>query len=263
MTAIEVRDCHIFSDVDGTLLAGWDVPQENIDAVARLKKAGGRFSIATGRSIALARNIASAVGTNAPSILLDGAIIYDYSREELIDYIALPTGMTDLVEAIITNFPEVAISVSTLYDAYEVGAVREYTPPHHHDYRGRVHEIPGEWLKLVLISRPEQFELFMEWLKAHDNRGLSITASGDIFVSVTAAGCSKGAAIKRLCKLGLTDPANTVAIGDYDNDIDMLEVAALAACPANAVDSVKARADRVLCRAEEGAVAQLIEEIMA
>ena len=116
---VKAKSCHIFSDVDGTLLAGWEPPQVNMDAVARFIQAGGKFSLATGRSIALAKKIALQIGANAPCILLDGAVIYDFSQEELIDYTPLPAGMVGFVKAIIAQFSKVAISVSTAFDAYE------------------------------------------------------------------------------------------------------------------------------------------------
>ena len=54
-----------------------------------------------------------------------------------------------------------------------------------------------------------------------------------------------------------------VAVGDYDNDIEMLQAADLAVCPQNAAPSVKAVADLVLERTcEEGAMEELIDRIM-
>ena len=53
-----------------------------------------------------------------------------------------------------------------------------------------------------------------------------------------------------------------VAVGDYDNDIEMLDAADFAVCPQNACDNVKACADLVLSRTcEEGAMEELIADL--
>ena len=54
-----------------------------------------------------------------------------------------------------------------------------------------------------------------------------------------------------------------VAVGDFDNDIEMLIEADLGAAPANAEDSVKRAADLVLKNScDTGAVAELVDYII-
>ena len=54
-----------------------------------------------------------------------------------------------------------------------------------------------------------------------------------------------------------------VAIGDFDNDIEMIREADFGACPANAEESVKKASDLVLKKTnDEGAVAELINHII-
>ena len=55
----------------------------------------------------------------------------------------------------------------------------------------------------------------------------------------------------------------TYGIGDYENDLDLIECADHGACPANAFPPVRERAETVLSASnEEGAVAELIEIVM-
>ena len=56
---------------------------------------------------------------------------------------------------------------------------------------------------------------------------------------------SKGHAVKKLCELLQIPLANTVAAGDQENDISMIEAAAVGAAMKNATDAVKARADYI------------------
>lgn len=51
------------------------------------------------------------------------------------------------------------------------------------------------------------------------------------------------------------------AVGDFENDYDMLLAADLAACPSNAIESISEISDIRLCSSDEGAIADLIELI--
>lgn len=259
----KVDRCHLFSDVDGTLLMSPEPPKINIEAVTRFMAAGGRFSLATGRSLRSSMGISRLVGTNAPSIVLDGAAIYDLHKDELVEYTPLPESTHELMERIVSAFSHVGASVATLREGFEVGAKREYAPPHHHDFRGRISSIPGEWLKLVFVLPDGEMDSFLEFIRQNNDDNMSVMSSGNMFASVMAAGCSKGSAIRRLCELNYIEPSEVAAIGDYHNDIEMLKAAAYAACPSNAIEEVQAVSHRVLGHAESGAVAQLIAEIMA
>ena len=50
-------------------------------------------------------------------------------------------------------------------------------------------------------------------------------------------------------------------VGDYDNDIEMLEAADISACPSNANDNVKAISKLQLCSNDEGVIGDLVEWI--
>ncbi|NLA86727.1 MAG: HAD hydrolase family protein, partial [Clostridiales bacterium] len=54
-----------------------------------------------------------------------------------------------------------------------------------------------------------------------------------------------------------------MAIGDYYNDLELIETAAVGAVPAGAPDDLKQCADLVVCSCENGAVADFIEYIEA
>ncbi len=64
-------------------------------------------------------------------------------------------------------------------------------------------------------------------------------ASHDRYVEITAAGASKGAALRALCEhLGIA-PEEAMAIGDSDNDLSMLRYAGCPVAMGNAASSIK------------------------
>ena len=56
-------------------------------------------------------------------------------------------------------------------------------------------------------------------------------------------------------------PIVTVAVGDQENDLPMLQAADIAACPDNAAPSVQAVCAYHLCHHDEGCIADLIERL--
>ncbi len=71
-------------------------------------------------------------------------------------------------------------------------------------------------------------------------------------------GISKGKALKTLSEILDIDRDKIIAVGDYFNDIEMLQFAGTGAAVGNAVDEAKAAADIVLCKCEDNAIAEMI-----
>jgi len=83
------------------------------------------------------------------------------------------------------------------------------------------------------------------------------------FIDVVADGSSKRDAIGDVpARLGLS-PDQMVAIGDGDNDVGMLNMAASAVVPANAMDSAREVADLVVGHHDREGVASFLEGLPA
>ena len=54
---------------------------------------------------------------------------------------------------------------------------------------------------------------------------------------------------------------NTIAVGDYDNDITMLKAAGVGYAVANATAAAKAAADKITVSNEDHAIAKIISEL--
>ena len=107
----------------------------------------------------------------------------------------------------------------------------------------------------------EPFAAYAQTL--HDAAEVEFITSSTIFHEMLPKNCSKGSAMKKLLRLYGAENAFTVAMGDYDNDLEMLKNADFPACPSNAVDEIKS-----VCRmitvsdCSHGAVAEVIEYIL-
>ena len=67
--------------------------------------------------------------------------------------------------------------------------------------------------------------------------------------------------MQKLTELLGLDPAKTIAIGDYDNDVAMIRTAGLGCAVANASAAAKEAADYITVSNDEDAIAVLIEAL--
>ncbi|CRH85865.1 Phosphatase YidA [Chlamydia trachomatis] len=77
---------------------------------------------------------------------------------------------------------------------------------------------------------------------------------------VLPLGVSKASALKKLAKLLNIDPSEIMAMGDANNDIEMLKFAGLSIAMGNADDHIKALADATTASNNDNGVAQTIHQ---
>ena len=85
----------------------------------------------------------------------------------------------------------------------------------------------------------------------------------DSWVELGAPGVSKAAALGEVSSLLGTEQASVLAVGDAENDLDMLEWAGISAAVLNAVPSVLSAADFIVPGNSDDGVAALLEELVA
>lgn len=93
-------------------------------------------------------------------------------------------------------------------------------------------------------------------------KDVTLTRSGPGFLDVTPQGVHKALALKQLCGRHGIPLQALAAIGDGNNDREMLAEAGLSFAPSNAVEAVKKQVDHVLGSCEEGAFAQAVAMIL-
>jgi hypothetical protein len=84
------------------------------------------------------------------------------------------------------------------------------------------------------------------------------THSAPRYFELTARGVSKGSALARIRTLLQPTPRHIVAIGDYLNDIEMLQEADTSAAPESAIAEVKKHADIITAGHTQSAIADLV-----
>ncbi len=259
----------LFSDMAGTLLTSdKKINSGDLDAIRRFTKLGGRFTVATGRTIQTFEQYRNALELKYPVILYNGALIYDYETKETLYMNPLPENAKDVAMEILDSMPEAGGEVLRPDGTY-VFRNNDYEQLHtdlcgiNPEYAELKDIDSRDWLKVLFAMAPEEIP-HMELL-VHQNGydSIDFVKSANIFYEMLTHGVSKGSALQEYRKLDGMDGFTFIAIGDFDNDIEMIESADLGVCPSNAEDSVKEKAGLVLSKScDECAVAELIDFII-
>ena len=81
-------------------------------------------------------------------------------------------------------------------------------------------------------------------------------------LELSSMGINKGVGLKKLCQYLKISLANTIVVGDADNDIEALKIAGLAVGMGNANDTVKHIADVLVNDCDHDGCAQAITEYL-
>lgn len=254
----------LVSDFDGTLsIEGGIVPPRNLEALGRFTRGGGLFTVATGRVHNTFAAHAASLPLNAPAILGNGSILYDFSTDTYLRrYLLAPTAPDDLA-ALAAVFPTVGMELYHGDDIYAFrpnDAVRSHTRLVHMTYTEcTLDSAPLPWAKALLEDDREVLLRAAEWMKSHCGDRYEIVFSSGHLLEVIPKGCTKGSMTRTLAGLLSVAPENVYCIGDNQNDIPLLEVSAVPYAPSDCTDEVRAFGAKLLCPCREGAVADLID----
>ena len=120
--------------------------------------------------------------------------------------------------------------------------------------------VPDGWVKVVFASDPESIRKLGQYAKTrYYGRENYFLATNSIYLEIMPSGVSKASGLHDLCALMSKSMKNTVVIGDYYNDLEIMREAGYAVAVANAPAEVKAAADHVTtCTCAEGAVGEYL-----
>ena len=259
----------VVSDIDNTLLNAVEgLPEVNRATVQLFSSMGGRFTVATGRTVESVRRYLGDVAISAPVIALGGAVIYDFAQEQYIQNITLnkESAMAALRE-VQQNFPGVGIEVMTADGAIQIVQANEYT--HMLTVQERLiyllcplADIRQEWNKVLFAGPPELMRAVAAWAADTEYPDIYFVSTNDMYFEVMPQGASKGHALKTLCEYLNIPPANSVAIGDYYNDIELMRAAGHSVAMGNAPKEVQVEADEVTGNCMDGGVAQVLYRLI-
>ncbi len=251
-------------DLDGTLLR----PDETISerdrrAVAAAVEAGWSVVLATARWYQLAERTARELGLRDPVIACSGAEVRRLSDGvDLLD-VRVPAAFTSELYARCEEHDAMVM----VYEEREV-AVRSRTATPALPEMRRVDTLAGAdpTPRAVLVFGDELSQIVLDELAPQWTDQVrflvSMTGRGAGVLTVTSAGADKGRALRVACADLDVDPADVVAFGDSETDIEMFRVAGRSVAMGQAAPAVREAATWVTAANTADGVGVAIEQLL-
>lgn len=263
-------------DMDGTLLnSKKQISQKNMDAI-KLAAADGKYIVlSTGRCIPELEEFFDIIPDVRYLICVSGAMVYDVKERKVIyskflqkDHIETILKESSYEDPMIHFLGEFSISETekqTHMVDYGMGAYQEMydrvcRPVE--DIRSFYYENLLNIAKLNLYHQDEKSrEQTRKYLK---KTGIEIEMMDSETTSLecNAKGVTKGNGLRKLCEYLNISIDETIAVGDADNDLDILKTAGLAVAMGNANEHVKKIADVQVADNDHDGCAEAIKKIL-
>ncbi len=256
----------ILTDLDGTYLADdHHISPENRAAADYFMEHGGLFTIATGRSKAGMEHFFPELRINAPAILYNGSVIYDFScQADILDTCVGQDGFA-LCKALEERFPQTGIEVyadHTPYVAQDSFFTRRHFQNVKMPWNPRAAEhIPQPWLSLVITGERDVLEQVAAYIQSAFAGGFFLQFSSDHMLEVMHPDANKGVAARHLWEMLNIRPDRVYVAGDGPNDVQLLKSAFHSCAPADACPEILSIARHRLPKYQDHAIAHLIRSI--
>ena len=268
--------CILASDVDGTLIFGDVFPQNNIEKIAQFVREGGVFSLATGRSVGAVSMVLDKIKEYVgPSIMANGCMIYDFSKDEILLNNTITDDVKELIFEAGEKFEGFGIELHSGWNTFLYKDEQEVRD--HQSYekltgkpatREEVEHLG--WNKALFTNaNPDEHKKIDEFFKERTNKAVCVPTNADIYGrrryyrEILPTGVNKASALLELVKMLGIKEGGFFAIGDYMNDISMLKIADISACPETSPDEVREVSSYHTRPAQDGAVADFIDYLMS
>ena len=251
-------------DVDGTLLNDHhQITRQTRQTIRQAHEAGARIVLCTGRGPASTLPILRELGlegtmithNGAATIASDGTTLlhqYSFALEEIVP----------LVEY--ARREGVHFDVCTPFEMY-IEQIEEHEKQMYETFFiqpnlvADVTNLGMPLVKLTLFGEREVLDrVEKDWHEQKLYGDLRMIRSGEVFIDVMSPKANKGNALRDLAASWHIAAEHVVAIGNYYNDVEMLNFAGLGIAVGNSPDGVKQAADVVTATNNEDGVHQAL-----
>ena len=255
-------------DLDGTLLnSRHQLTERTVETLRRAIDQGVKVVIATGKTLLSAAEAYRRLELDTPGVFLQGLVIYNadgsirhqqtlpadvvrdlaaYARAHGVSLVAYSgvdifteqrTEQTDKLLKFHEPTPQVVASLDALQAERPMN-------------------------KLIIIEEPARTAAVRAELSGpYAGRATFVQALADM-LEILPAGASKGAGLRWLLNdLGIA-PEHVLALGDGENDVEMLQMAGIGVAVGNGAPQAKAAADYVVASNDEDGVADAVERFV-
>lgn len=257
-------------DVDGTILdSNHAATPRVVETIKSAIAKGVQVVLATGKTRYATTKLIEELGITTPGIYLQGLAIYDAAGTIQQQLILEP----QIVRQVVT-FGEDRGFTMMLYSGTRI-MVRAADAELAERF-GAYHEIPAEVIgplqnvvgtlpinKVIAVGEPRAIT-GLRWQLTMQIGGAARVMQAGVpeMLEVLPPGASKGWALRQLLKTLKIDAANVMAVGDAENDIEMIQLAGIGVAMGQAAQPVKDAADYVTATCDADGVAEALERFV-
>lgn len=243
------------TDFDNTMYNGKIIPKNNLKAIKYFTDNGGLFTVISGRSpdFLIDYMASEDLTINAPLGNYNGAVIYDAQNKKILREGFLNGITKKHIDRIFEEIPEIEKvgifkkSGNEFIDRNDLALLKD---EHFTDLYKVTFRIEND---------KEKSDRALDVVRQIVGEKNSLTRSGYSCIEIVDPSLMKGGAVRFIKEyLGAT---KLVCVGDFENDISMVEEADIGYAVANAVEGLKLAADRITVSVNDGAIAHIIEEL--
>ncbi|MED0677134.1 MULTISPECIES: Cof-type HAD-IIB family hydrolase [Aneurinibacillus] len=254
-------------DIDGTLLTDdYRITEKNKKALRAAEEEGVQIVLCSGRAPVSVLPILEEIGIHGYFICHNGAVTTHSKTKEILQENGFSMqSLRGVVEY--CRRENIHMDFCTAFDMYTESMEREDVQRMYAKYLAQpkliqdMLTVEDKLVKFTLFGTDEQLN------KAYDefaamNLPVRTLRSGPSYIDIIDKATSKGAALSNLAEYLNISLADTIAIGNYYNDLDMITMAGIGVAVANAPEDVKEKADLIVASNNESGVAEALQRLV-
>ena len=247
-------------DMDGTLLnSKGKITDNTLKVLKRLMDAGHDIVPASGRAFPILPEEIKALAGICYAVLENGAVLWDWRKQTPICSSRLPKGAAqEILSYVRIEYPDTRYYTEVMADGIVWAEEADLPFYEHADVEGNFAEYmlkdhafardlhertdilqKAEKINLYFEDREKSAVLRAHWAKRQD---VCVTTSVSGNAEFNVAGVNKGLGLSQLCERLGRGCEYVIAVGDNENDAEMLEWAGISAAMGNAAEAVKKKA---------------------
>ncbi|AQY52420.1 hydrolase [Listeria weihenstephanensis] len=263
----------VVTDMDGTLLAkgGAVIQPLNKEVLLDWQKRGKKLVLATGRLDLAIMPFIHELGITMPVISCNGALVRDFQKNEILMKSDISYDLLAQVIELVRGFgvdyhvytterivgPTVTGKIAGFVEANKTLPENEKVPlTVTEDVVGEIVRSGEFALKVLVISDDADKRVAVR--EALAQLPLSVMASGTTLIDIMNVGIDKAHGLAYLDEAGWLDLETTIAFGDNENDIGMIELAKMGVAMENSIPETLAIADYIAGHHDTGGLAQFL-----
>lgn len=263
----------IATDIDGTLLNDEkEVPALVRDVLQKAHQKGIRIALLSGRMPLAVELVEQELGIpctkacNAGTyiILESGKLITEWIRPETV--LGVYHKISEKYQIPLWIYQKRSWMVTDVDDYVR----RESSIIHHEPERISLEKQCRQWTaqktgpnKLLLGAHPDVIRALPEDLEEFRSVELDFAQSSNTYLEIFPKGVTKGSALKIICRELEIRPEETIAFGDQELDLPLLEAAGFGVAMENAIPRLKEVADYVTTSNNKAGVAAALQYLLS